>query len=255
MTGSPSRDLWLRRFASAERPEAELICFPHAGGSAAVFRPLAAALAPAVDTLAVQYPGRMDRYRERPAADVAELAEAIAGVLTRDADDAGRPRVFFGHSMGAVVAYETARLLAEPPSLLVVSGRRAPHCSRPEAVHRLGAEALAAELVSLGATSPKLLSDPDVRDLILPAVRNDYRIIESYRWAEGPALRVPILALVGDRDRLTTRQEAEAWREHTGEGFELRVFPGGHFYLRELTEQVARAVVDGIRDLAPPTAA
>ena len=92
---SPSRDLWLRRFTPAEQPEAELICFPHAGGSAAVFRPLAAALVPTVDTLAVQYPGRMDRYRERPAEDIAELAEAVAGVLAQDAGDGTRPQVFF----------------------------------------------------------------------------------------------------------------------------------------------------------------
>jgi pyochelin biosynthetic protein PchC len=137
--------------------------------------------------------------------------------------------------MGAVLAYEVARLLQERdgvrPVHLFASGRRAPSCHREGSVHRYNDDELLAELLRNGGTDRRFLDDAEIRATILPLVRVDYQAVESYRFQPGPLLDCPVTALVGDRDRQTTLDEAEAWSRHSSGEFALRVFPGGHFYL------------------------
>ena len=242
--------LWLRRYHPAPAAGTVLVCFPHAGGSAGYFHPLSAALSPDVEVLAVQYPGRQDRRTEPFAADLPSLADAIADVLAAVPD--GRPFAFLGHSMGAILAFEVAARFRQAgrtgPERLFASGRRAPSTARDERVH-LGADAaLVAEMRRLAGTDARLLEDPDVLAMILPATRADYRLIETYRWRPGPPLDCPISVLIGDDDPKATVDEARAWAKHTGRGCSLHVFPGGHFYLAEH----AAAVVGLVRaELAP----
>ncbi|WP_212735632.1 thioesterase II family protein, partial [Herbidospora galbida] len=133
MTTPPiTTETWLRRYHASPSATAELVCFPHAGGAAAYWYPLSALLAPGVETLAVQYPGRQDRHREPPVTDLHALADRLAEVL---GEPAARPRVFLGHSMGASLAYEVAARLegreGAAPVRLILSGRRAPSRWRP----------------------------------------------------------------------------------------------------------------------------
>ncbi|WP_149830974.1 type I polyketide synthase [Streptomyces tailanensis] len=239
-------DAWLRRFRRSSDLAADaprLLCFPHAGGSASTFFQLAAQLAPDVEVVAVQYPGRQDRRSEAAATDIGVLADRIAGVLARDT---ARPWAFFGHSMGAVVAYETAlRLTAQglPPRILFASARSAPSLVPSEGVHGLSDDDLLAVVEKLGGTSPELMQDAEVRRMLLPVVRADYRLIESYRCpADAAVLTCPVVALTGDADPMTTVDDARAWRGHTSADFDLRVFPGGHFYLTQQLSAVADAV-------------
>ncbi|MFI0479611.1 thioesterase II family protein [Actinomadura sp. 9N215] len=238
---------WLRQFAPAAGGAPTLVCLPHAGGSAAFFAPLARALSPALRVLAVQYPGRLDRRDEPPVEDVRELARRIAGALAADAAGAGGgPLAFFGHSMGALVAYETA-LLGERghgpvPDRLFVSAARAPHLARVEDAVVRADRSLLDEVLFLGGTSPAVLTDPDLRALILPALRADYRALRGYTAAPGTAVGCPVVALTGDDDPRVAVAEARAWREHTPGPFELRVLPGDHFYLIPRLHEVADAV-------------
>ncbi|MFJ9612164.1 thioesterase II family protein [Kitasatospora sp. NPDC101176] len=229
---------WIRRYQ--DRPDAavRLVCFPHAGGSAGTYRPWAEAVDPSVEILAVQYPGRQDRYREPGIDNLNELADLVTPAL-RSAVTGGR-YALFGHSLGAALAFEVARRLAgdDGPELLAVSGRRAPSQARREAYHRLDDAGLAAHLEDLSGTDRRLLTDPDALQLILPAVRSDLRAIETYRAAPGATVDVPVLALTGDHDPWTTLLEAAAWSAHTTAGFDLRVFPGEHFYLVEHRAEV-----------------
>ncbi|MEU8346263.1 Surfactin synthase thioesterase subunit [Actinomadura meyerae] len=240
-------DRWLRRFHPAPDARVRLVCFPHAGGSASAFHWLSERLAPQVEVLAVQYPGRQDRRHEPLVDDVLALArsayETVAGL-------GGEPPALFGHSMGATLAYEVARLLEHEagvrPRALFVSGRRAPSRIRPERVRFGDDEALVAELNRLSGTDLRVLGDEEMRRLVLPVVRADYTAIERYRRPPGPDPTCPLWVLAGDADPLTTLDEAGDWERHTTAGATLRVFPGGHFFIdrhqREIGDLVAGAL-------------
>jgi pyochelin biosynthesis protein PchC len=230
---------WTRRFRAAPQARARLICFPHAGGSATSCFPFAQALTPGTDVLAVQYPGRQERRSEPPLDSIELLADALTRELLPCAD---RPLVFFGHSMGAIIAYETAlrfEAAGVPVAHLVASGRRAPSRYRPETVHLRGDEGILTELRVLRGTDSALLDDPEMQALILPALRTDYRAIETYRHAPDLRLeRTPVTALTGDADPRTTIDEARSWSAHTAAAFDLRVLPGDHFFALSRPEAV-----------------
>lgn len=238
-------DLWLRRFHQGPGAGPLLALLPHAGGSASYFHSLSTLLTPALDVVAVQYPGRQDRRDEEAVEDIRALADQIAAVLTVAA--AGRPVALFGHSMGASVGYEMSLRLQEDGVEVVrlfASGRRAPSRRRQEVPGGQDDGALLAELRTLSGTDARLLDDADVVRMILPALRADYRAIAAYAWRPGEVPSCPITALVGDADPRVGEDGARAWAGHTTGGFELVTFTGGHFYLAEHTEEVAKTVVD-----------
>ncbi|MFG2842348.1 thioesterase II family protein [Kitasatospora sp. NPDC048296] len=229
---SDGTDPWIRRYHPSPEAAVRLVCFPHAGGSGTFYFPVSAALPRSVEVLALQYPGRQDRRSEPSIDDIGRLADEIHTALQGWTD---KPLVFFGHSMGAVIAFEVARRFrAKPgtgPELLFASGRRAPDRFRDEHVSLLDDEGLIGEMKRLDGTDNQLLSDDELLRMILPALRSDYRAIESYRFTPAPKLDCPVVVLTGDADPMTSLDEAEAWREHTSGRFELEVFPGGHFFL------------------------
>lgn len=250
----PEDSRWFRRFRTPGNASARLVCFPHAGGSASFYYPFARALAPDVEVLAVQYPGRQDRSREPGIDDVGVLADGVVAALLPLLDD--RPMALFGHSMGATVGYEVARRLEHGagvrPELLFASGRRAPSRHRAESVHLKDDEGLADHIRQLGGTYGDLLSDPDLLRMILPAVRVDYRAIETYRHRPGPELNCPVVVLTGSDDPVVTVDEAVDWSRHTTRGHTLDVFPGGHFFLNDVRDEVV-ALVAGRMAACPTT--
>jgi pyochelin biosynthetic protein PchC len=254
MTRTPAgSETWIRRYHPAPQSPIRLVCFPHAGGSASFFHPVSARLSPAIDVCAVQYPGRQDRRTEANIDNIPDLAEAILQVVRQLAD---RPLAFFGHSMGATLAYEVALRLEKegvaPLARLFASGRRAPSRYRPESVHRYDDQRILAELRMLGGSESHLLGDPEVLQMVLPAIRGDYRAIETYRHTPDQTLRCPVVVLVGDRDPRVSLDEAKAWAGHTTGPFDLRVFPGGHFYLSEHHQEVIRLVSDELSSVRQP---
>ncbi|MET8975192.1 alpha/beta fold hydrolase [Streptomyces sp. NPDC004539] len=244
--------LWLRA-VGPPRPSApaRLVCFPHAGGAASYFRDWGGRGVPGAQVWAVQYPGRENRIREPFPPDLHTLADRLAEELSGFLD---RPAVFFGHSMGAVVGYEVVRRLtadgrADAVRHLVVSGCGAPHRVRPfagqEGAHLLDDDRLVALLKELGSGNAALLDDPDMRSAFLPAVRADYRIVQSYApRTGGPLLGTDVTAFVGGQDAAVGIGDAHAWAAVTRGRFTLRTFPGGHFYLGEHPDDVLRAVRD-----------
>ncbi|MFB8392592.1 thioesterase II family protein [Streptomyces yangpuensis] len=232
-TDTLAASAWVRRFHPAHDAPARLICFPHAGGSASYYFPVSRQLSPGIDVLAVQYPGRQDRRAEPCIDSIPALADAVLGQLRPYFD---RPVTLFGHSMGATLAFEVAvRLEAEgiPVQGLFASGRRAPSTVRDETVHLKDDEGLLADINRLSGTDAQVLGDPEIVRMILPAIRADYRAAETYRYTPGPKLACPVTVLTGDADSHVTPAEAGAWRQHTTGAFDLKVFPGGHFYLND----------------------
>ncbi|HET9380712.1 MAG TPA: alpha/beta fold hydrolase [Streptomyces sp.] len=238
-------DTWVRRFHPAPHGTVRLVCLPHAGGSASFFFPVSKALAPAVEVLAIQYPGRQDRRHEPGIVDLHDLADRIFEALR---PLAGRPLALFGHSMGAVLAYEIALRMRDAglpaPVNLFASGRRAPSRHRDERVHLEPDDRIVAELRTLSGTHASVLADPEVLAMIMPAVRSDYRAVETYRHGPGRRLDCPVTVLTGDEDPRVTVDEASAWKEHTTGPTELRVLPGGHFFLVEQSARVIGIVAE-----------
>ncbi|MFJ9891310.1 thioesterase II family protein [Streptomyces sp. NPDC091287] len=249
MTGlTVDSEVWIRRFhASAADGAARvpLVCFPHAGGSASYFHTLSRLLSPTVEVLAVQYPGRQDRRAESAVDDVRELAAGVVAALEPWAD---RRPAYFGHSMGAIVAFEAARI--SEPTVLFASGRRAPSTHRSEAFHLLDDDALIAETKRLSGVSAALLDDLEMRELVLPPLRADYRAIETYRPGRDAVVATPVEVLLGDRDPRVTEYEARAWEAHTTGEFACTVFRGGgHFYLSDRTDELAALITDRLARL------
>lgn len=239
-------EIWFRHYRGAVAPRVRLVCFPHAGGNARLFHGWASRLPADVELLAVRYPGRQERMDEPCVETMDELAGRISEALAPLHD---LPLVLFGHSMGAAVAYEVALRLEDPaadgagPALLLLSGRAAPHVTRPTALHRAADDVLVAGVTRLGTLDGDAYAVPELRELLLPVLRADYRLIETYDRKRPPVLRAPMVAYLGDRDPGVTRPGVEAWSELTGGDFTVRSFPGDHFYLApreaELTADIA----------------
>lgn len=229
--GSPAEQRWVRRFRDHDGCGTKLVCFPHAGGSASAYRTWPAGLPSDVGVLAVRYPGREDRLGDPFPSGLQALAREIADAL------AGLTRhrlVFFGHSMGASVAHEVALRLQErgrPPDALCVSGRCPPHRLAPPR-HFDADEEYVAEVVRFDASWAAVFADPGLREIVLPAVRADYRLVREYPGGGRPALDCPVYGYTGDADSEVTPEQMGGWADMTRDAFRLRVLPGGHFYLR-----------------------
>jgi surfactin synthase thioesterase subunit len=225
-----------------------LFCLPYAGGGASIFRGWAGALGDAIGVCPVQLPGREARYREPAFTRLGPLVEALAGSFGPYLD---RPFALFGHSLGALIAFELARRLRREggpePAHLIVSGCRAPrvrHTGRP--VHSLSDAAFREELRRLGGTPAELLDNDELMDLVLPTLRADFAVCETYAYAAGRPLDCPISALGGSRDDTVDRGDLEGWRAETTGRFRVRILPGNHFFVQSarplLLEELRRTL-------------
>jgi pyochelin biosynthetic protein PchC len=240
------RALWLRPYTSVRRPRLRLICFPHAGGAASAFRTWPEHLPDDVEVLAACYPGRESRLAEPPIDRMDVLVARFTDTVLPLLD---RPVALFGHSMGASVAHELAIRLGRRPEAMIaglfVSGRVPPHRLRPLDPGRLtGEKALLEEIRRLGHENMALYEDPEIRELILPAVMADYRVVASYRPGARETVRTPITAYGGDSDPEVSVEDVRAWSAATSSAFDHRVFPGGHFYLRSQERPVVEDIAN-----------
>ncbi|MDY7085275.1 MAG: alpha/beta fold hydrolase, partial [Actinomycetota bacterium] len=213
------------------RPAAavRLACFPHAGGSADAFTALAGALSADVETLTVQYPGRRERAAHPCATDIAALAAEAAGHLTSRLD---RPLYLLGHSMGALVAFETARLLERAGTVagVFVSAARPPgdDWAEPD-LDAMDDAAVVAELRRLGGVPEALLAEADVVEEILRLLRADHRALRGYTCPPGATLRAPVTVLLARADSKNSAEQVRGWARHTTGGCDTVLLSGGHF--------------------------
>lgn len=224
---------WVTLVRSDPAAAVRLFCLPYAGSGASTYRAWARELPPGIEIAAIQFPGRETRLLETPLDRMTPLVSALADALTERLD---MPYVLFGHSMGALVAFELVRELRRRreggPALLVVSAHRAPDLpSSSPALHDLPDDELLEEMARIQGTAGGLLLDPDVRACMLPLLRADFAVCETYVHEPDAPLDCPIFAVGGAQDPYVTRRELEGWREHTRAEFALRLVSGGHFYL------------------------
>ena len=224
---------WLVRAEPRDRACLTLVCFPYAGGGASVFRRWSEWLPDEDDVAAVQPPGREQRLLEPV---FRELDPLLREIVSRLAPALTDPFAFFGHSLGALLAYEVAHALRSQrePRCLFVSGCRAPHLppSR-DPIHRLPDRSFIDELRRLGGTPSEILDHDEMIQLLLPLLRADIGISETYVHRSRPRLTCPIVAFGGVNDPDVTAMALAAWGGHTEGPFTFQLFPGDHFFLQE----------------------
>jgi medium-chain acyl-[acyl-carrier-protein] hydrolase len=240
---------WLAYREVNPRARTRMFCLPFAGGGASVFRGWGASLPHDVEVCPVQLPGRESRLREPAYTDIQVMVPALADALDPYLD---LPFVLFGHSMGAAIVFDLARELRRrgrrQPSHLFVGGRRAPHLpAREEPIHGLPEPEFIAKLRELNGTPEEVLQHEELMKLLIPILRADFGVNENYRYSEEEPLAAGISAFGGLGDEDVTREDVEAWKEHTRGPFRARMLPGDHFFLTSNKDLLLEAIT---RDLA-----
>lgn len=221
---------WLVCPRPIARPRARLVCFPYAGGAATAYHGWS--VGDDVEVHALALPGRSFRIREPPLRDMAALIAAISAELAT----LPGPLVLYGHSMGALVAWETAhRLLAAGRRDLVglaVAARGASDAPRlVESIYELEDRDLVSALGRIYGADLTVFQDPELAALLIPAVRADLAMHDTWRFRPRPRFALPVLALGGARDAAAPPEMMEGWRELTTGPFERHTLDAGHFFL------------------------
>jgi len=237
----------------APRARLRLFCLPCAGGGASRFSAWGTTLPPGIETCALQPPGREERLAEPPFTRMAPLVAALAAAID---DRLGIPYALFGHSLGALVAFELARALRRAgrpePLRLFVSASRAPHLPDPAPpLHRASSASLRAELRRLNGTPDEVLASEELMSLMEPLLRADFAVNETYVHAAERPLRCPVTVLGGRDDAEVPHDALAAWRRHTEGSFTLRLFPGDHFFIETAERSVLEVIASDLASFLP----
>ncbi|HEY9157248.1 thioesterase II family protein [Candidatus Binatus sp.] len=234
-TTAAAFDPWISHRKLGPKTRLRLFCFPYAGAGALIFRTWSDNLPADVEVCPLQLPGRGTRMTERPFTHLSPLVEALAQALAPLLD---RPFAFFGHSLGALVSFELARRIRRQygvhPVHLFVSAGRAPQIPhRGPFIHTLPDSEFLMELRRLNGTPSELLGHEELMEIMLPVLRADFAVYETYLYSTEPPLNCPISAFGGLQDNKVSDSDLEAWRAQTSVSFSLRMFPGDHFFLKQ----------------------
>jgi medium-chain acyl-[acyl-carrier-protein] hydrolase len=236
---------WIARPPAQGTARLRLYCFPYAGGGTQIYRRYAQLLPPGIEVCMVQLPGRERRFSEPASTSVDKLVRALLPVMRAETD---LPWAFFGHSLGALIAYELARALRADglplPRHLFVSAHGAPHLpdTHPP-IHNLPDDEFIEELKELNGTPAEVFEEQELVDLMLPLIRADFTAAETYEYEPQPPLDCPITVFGGSDDPLVSEDELTPWQEHTVLDCTCHSFEGDHFFIHTAEE----AVMDAMR--------
>ena len=237
------RNPWLAARRPNPRAMIRLLCFPYAGGGESIFRAWPEGLPESVDVCAVQLPGRGARVNEPPFTNLRDLVEALGSGLAPYLD---KPFAIFGHSMGALIGFELARRLrseyAIEPVHLFVSGRPGPRTVRSRPANALSDSEFLELLWAYNGTPEEALANPELMAVMLPVIRADFSVSQSYIYTPEPPLDCAITAFGGLHDETVSRANLEEWREHTRDRFLVRMLPGNHFFLNTARQLLLSAI-------------
>ncbi|MBD3225124.1 MAG: alpha/beta fold hydrolase [Caldithrix sp.] len=243
------RDQWVVLPKANASASLRLICLPFAGGTSNAFRNWTRYLPDSIELCAVELPGRGHRLSETLFRHIDPLIEQTARGIKSYLN---KPFVIFGHSMGALTGFElTHHLLKEfalQPIHLFVSGRGAPHLpSREQPIHRLPDAEFVNKIRNYNGTPKEVIEHDELMDIMKPILRADFQVCETYEYTNQYApFNHPITVFGGLKDSSTTREDLQAWKQYTHSFFNLRMFPGDHFYLQDSEVQVIETILRDI---------
>ena len=223
-----------------EQAKMRLFCFPYAGGSNLIYRTWGKTLGPSIAVCTAHLPGRERRLTEKPYTSALSIVEAAADAMIPHLD---LPFALFGHSMGALIGFELARHLRRRnlpmPIHLFLSGRGAPNFGKRERVtYNLPADEFAEELRQLNGTPREVLEHQELMELMIPLLRADFQVCQTYDYTPEPPLDCPITAFGGLYDEAVTSEMVQAWRDQTTSKFRLCMIPGDHFFINSAQDRV-----------------
>ncbi|ELR97044.1 thioesterase II family protein [Gloeocapsa sp. PCC 73106] len=244
MTRLNKSSSWLTFPKTNPKAQLRLFCFPYAGGSGWVFRPWLNHLPEAIELCLIELPARGKRWNESPIVRLESLLEALKGAILPHLD---LPFAFFGHSMGGLVSFELTRLLATEhqisPVYLLVSGCRAPQIrDRNPPIHHLPDTEFIQELCRLNGTPQAVLEDTELMQLVLPALRSDFEILETYNYSADTPLNCPIAVFGGLQDEKVPQEDLQAWKFQTNQTFYLEMFEGDHFFIDSVRSRLLTSI-------------
>ncbi|MEM9216284.1 MAG: alpha/beta fold hydrolase [Cyanobacteria bacterium P01_F01_bin.150] len=222
-----------------------LFCFPFAGGGASAFRSWAAELAPMIELVCVQLPGRENRMGEAPITHLPHIIEQLKPAIL---PHLSVPYAFFGHSMGALIAFELVRSLRQTqhplPLHLFISACGAPQLPRHDPPrHTLAEPALRAELHRLKGTPTQVLNNNELMELLLPTIRADFSVVDTYAYQEQPSLTVPITVFGGEDDPEVSLEELTAWKTQATSDVAAHLFSGDHFFIQKVRSIILQVIL------------
>jgi surfactin synthase thioesterase subunit len=248
-----SADSWFKSNRLYRKSDFKLFCFPYAGGTALVYRQWSDYVSPAIHVVSIELPGRGTRLKEPSFTNLPSLIDVLSDALIPLLDT---PFGFFGHSMGALIAFELARRLRHQhtcePQFLFVSGRRAPQF--PDDAHvtyDMPRDDFIAELHRRKGTPREILEHEELMQLMMPTIRADFQLIQTYEYLPSAPLRCPITAFGGLQDEVT-RDLLLPWEEQTSSSFALHMLPGDHFFVRSSQTQLLELLSRDLQKVLGP---
>ncbi len=217
-----------------------IFCFPYAGGSASIiYRKWTLDFPEDYEVLPVELPGRGSRLQEPLKLDMDSLVQELVKTIT---EYLNKPFIFFGHSMGALVAYEITRKLSAQnlplPEKLIVSSHGAPQLGKSGPImHKLPKNEFIRELKELNGMPEEFFESQELLDIFLPIIKADYTVCETYNHSANEKLNVPIIAVRGTNDNSVPKEEMIGWSELTAKDFRLLEFPGDHFFITKKQQE------------------
>lgn len=231
---------WLPFWQPRLDARVRLLCFPYSGRGARLYRSWERVLGAHIELCSVQLPGRETRIREPRVVRMSPLVDAMMNSIIEILD---KPFVVFGYSAGALIAFEIASRISRcrPDMLagLIVASRPGPDL-KPErkVIHSLTEAAFIEYILNLGGTSAEVLADPELRNIVLPILRSDFELAETYEYLPSRPLDCPIFVYAGEDDQYLTNRDCQAWQSHSTREVKIRFFKGGHFFIEECGEEL-----------------
>jgi medium-chain acyl-[acyl-carrier-protein] hydrolase len=243
---------WFVSYQARPAANLRLICFPYAGAGPSAFRHWIGLLPKSIDIVCALLPGRGLRMHESPSTDVAYVTRGLCDGIAAYLD---RPFAFFGHSLGSMFAFEVSRELRRrgmpQPAYAFFSGRRAPHLLNDEEhIHALPDAQFKQKLAEFNGTPHEILENEELMTLLLPILRADIGMSETYQYSEDRPLEFPIAALGGLQDADLSRDQLQAWARHTTAAFSLHMFPGDHFFVNSACDLLLRLIAEKLTQVA-----
>ncbi len=243
---------WLPSGLSRPSATWTMFCFPFAGGSAQYYWPWNKVLPQWIELCPLQPPGHGERLREPAYNSIYKLAEAAAAAIA-SRTKRGRKIAIFGHSLGALSAFETCHCLSDMGisiDYLIVSGKAAPHIPwRRKPIHDKTTDVVVQELKHYNGVPLEVINNSELLEVFLPTIRADFQMVETYQCQHASPLDMPTLVCYGMEDVSLWRNDLREWTQHTPPPLDLVSFPGQHFYLTQQRLQVIETIVDRLASM------